>query len=297
MREVSVGERPEDPVEVGPGISWVHLEDHLRGRGAALRVYPTSAPWTTVGGWLALDGLGVGSYEFGRLRENVAFVEVVEPGGARRRLDGEELRDAQMGPSIVVSVSLETRPSAGDVPFGAAFDAPDDLVGAVEKIAAWGVPLWHLGLANGVMARALGHGRSGEYVLFGAYPGERAPWVEGRLWEAVAAHRGRRLPTAETYRIWGSRFYPAAPSKNVPPPGAVLVPRDVLGAALWRSSARLGAVALMGSVSRTGEALLLAFGHDAGAVSELGYLRTQALVDLAREQGGREYRTEPPRDR
>lgn len=69
MRGMSVEKRAGDPVEVEPGVPWIQLEDHLRQRGAGLRVYPTSAPQTTVGGWLHLDGLGVGSYEFGWLSE------------------------------------------------------------------------------------------------------------------------------------------------------------------------------------------------------------------------------------
>jgi FAD/FMN-containing dehydrogenase len=46
-----------------------------------LAVYPTSAPRATVGGWLATDGLGVGSFEYGWLRENVLSASVVLPGG------------------------------------------------------------------------------------------------------------------------------------------------------------------------------------------------------------------------
>lgn len=37
-------------------------------------------PRATVGGWLATDGLGVGSFEYGRLRENVLSASVVLPG-------------------------------------------------------------------------------------------------------------------------------------------------------------------------------------------------------------------------
>lgn len=88
MRGAFAGERPGDLAEVEPGVPWVQLEDLLRQRGASLRVYPTSAPQSTVGGWLYLDGLGVGSYEFGWLSENVAAVEVVGPKGARRHVGG-----------------------------------------------------------------------------------------------------------------------------------------------------------------------------------------------------------------
>lgn len=63
MRRVSIPEQ-HDVVELEPGIPWVELEDHLRVSGKSLRIYPTSAPHSTVGGWLARDGLGVGSHDF-----------------------------------------------------------------------------------------------------------------------------------------------------------------------------------------------------------------------------------------
>lgn len=293
MRGMSLGERPEDTVEVEPGVPWIQLEDHLQQRGASLRVYPTSAPQTTVGGWLHLDGMGVGSYEFGWLSENVASVEIAGPGGTRRRVGGRELASARgEEAAIIVSATLETRPSAGDVPFAVAFDGPKGLTGAVREIASRGVPLWHLGLANAPMVRAVGHPED-EQILYGAYPGERSSETEGALWEAVARHDGRPLPAADAHRIWGSRFYPSGVAGGAPYPGSVLLPLEGLEYVLSQTGSRLGTVALQGSVSRTGEVLLLAFGHGAGDVSELGPSEKRALLDMACEQGGREYRGEP----
>ena len=57
----------EEPVaEAEPGALWLELDNDLRVRGWGLTVYPTSAPRPTIGGWLALDGVGVGSFEYGR---------------------------------------------------------------------------------------------------------------------------------------------------------------------------------------------------------------------------------------
>jgi hypothetical protein len=65
----------------------LELDDELRARGRGLAVYPTSAPRATVGGLVATDGLGVGSFE----REGHAYVLRVpldDPSGdiARRVL-------------------------------------------------------------------------------------------------------------------------------------------------------------------------------------------------------------------
>ncbi len=76
---------------------------------------------------------------------------------------------------------------------------------------------------------------------------------------------------------------------GTPYPSSVLLPLEGLGHVLSRAETHLSA-AMQGSVSRTGEVLLLAFGQEAGSVSELGNAREQALLDMTREQGGRRYR-------
>ena len=83
------------------------------------------------------------------------------------------------------------------------------------------MPLWHLGLLNAAMASArrfeIGH------VLFGAYPKERAPWVEGALQSVVESHRGDILPRKEAQRAWEQRFFPASHLGPIPRPGRAFV--------------------------------------------------------------------------
>jgi glycolate oxidase len=53
MRAIRLPEESgEGWVEVEPGVTWAVLEDRLRERGMGPTVYPTSAPRSTVGGWL-----------------------------------------------------------------------------------------------------------------------------------------------------------------------------------------------------------------------------------------------------
>ena len=91
MRGVRLPDRDGGWAEAEPGTPWLKLDEELRLRDMGLALYPTSAPRATVGGWLATDGLGVGSFEFGRLRENVLSASVVLPGGERREVPGEEV--------------------------------------------------------------------------------------------------------------------------------------------------------------------------------------------------------------
>src|SRR5918993_1704568 len=102
--------------EAEPGTPWLKLDEELHLRDMGLAVYPTSAPRATVGGWLATDGLGVGSFEYGRLSENVLSADVVLAGGEQRTLRGEELRPfVRPGDAagLVVGATLRTRRGGG----------------------------------------------------------------------------------------------------------------------------------------------------------------------------------------
>src|SRR5919199_1042177 len=262
MRRTRLPTDPEEPwVEAEPGALWLELDNDLRARGRGLAVYPTSAPRATVGGWLAMDGLGVGSFEYGWLSENILSADVVLPGGERREVRGEEL--LQIGRTgettgIVVGATLRTRRADTDVPFGGAFDDPEDLVRTIVSIQEAGVPLWHLAFLDPRMARARNSGD--DYLLFGAYPRERAAAVEKALQGAFESHGGRVLPAAETYHVWGERFFPVAPSRPAPTSTErMLVTLAETKQALISARDRSANVAIQGTVARTGEVLLLTF--------------------------------------
>ena len=121
MRTIRLPEgEAENWVEVEPGVTWQALEHRLRERGMGPRVYPTSAPRSTVGGWLAENGLGVGSYEYGWLLQNVLSVEAVLAGGERSIIEGGEALRHFVGSrgsvGFVVRAWLTTRRAAEDVP-------------------------------------------------------------------------------------------------------------------------------------------------------------------------------------
>ena len=266
MRDVRIRGGEELWVRAEPGAPWLELENNLSTHGWGLTVYPTSAPRATVGGWLATDGLGVGSFEYGWLSENVLSADVVLAEGELHTVRGEELRSF-VGPSdaaggatgIVIGATLRTRRADTDAPFGAAFDEPEDLVRAIASIHEAGVPLWHLAFLNPGMARARGLGDG--YLLFGAYPKERSPAVEGDLRDTFGSHQDRTLSTPESYRVWGERFFPVAPSRPTPTSAQrALVPPEKLAKALLETRNRLAdVVAIQGTVARSGEVLLLSF--------------------------------------
>jgi hypothetical protein len=108
-----------------------------------------------------------------------------------------------------------------------------------------------------VMARARRLEES--YLLFGAYPQERAQEVETGLRDTIERHRGHILSTSQAHRVWGERFFPVAPSRPTPGPLArELTSVEKLTEALRKESVRPEQTALQGTVARSAEVLLLA---------------------------------------
>jgi glycolate oxidase len=248
----------------------------VRAEGGSLRVYPTSAPRSTVGGWLARDGLGVGSYQYGWLSENVDSIEIVLPGDARRVAEGCELY-------LIVGATLRLREAGQDQPFAAAFYGPDGPGRAIESLAAERPPLWHLGLAH--PALALSDGPEGGYLIFGTYSGG----IEGALERAVSGHGGRMLSSAEAYRAWGARFFPAGLTGDLPSPAQAVVPVPGLEDALLRLG-EAPYLAVQAAVARGGEALLTRFRiGDSGRPETPGEADREALLRIAEDSGGCEY--------
>jgi FAD/FMN-containing dehydrogenase len=249
---------PEDPwIEAEPGATWLELEEVLRPTGRGLTVYPTSAPRATVGGWLAQDGLGVGSFEHGWLSENVVSASMVMVDGELREARGEELGsffspDGARG--LIVGVKLKTRGADADVPFAASFPDAEMLAGAVEGLMEARPPLWHVALLNPAMSRARASAEA--YVLFGAYAREHEAEVADHLRRIAESHRGRVLGAADAHRVWGERFFPVAPSHPTPEPRERVFAdaRD-----LPKVLERLSREAVQGTVARSGEVLVLAF--------------------------------------
>ena len=66
------------------GVVWERLDKELMKQGLTLRLYPSSYPAATVGGWLAQGGAGIGSYESGWFKDNVVNARAVMPDGESR---------------------------------------------------------------------------------------------------------------------------------------------------------------------------------------------------------------------
>ncbi len=142
-------------VTVQPGIVWEKLDAQLAKQGLTLKLYPTSYPSSTAGGWLAQGGAGIGSYESGWYRDNVVSARVVLPNGEVREFAGDDLdliADAEGTTGFISQLTLKVQPLEDlDV---VAIGCPNahDMQRLVQAIIASEMPLWSLVFINPKMA-------------------------------------------------------------------------------------------------------------------------------------------------
>ncbi len=68
-------------VRVMPATTWFELDDALQQKGWAVKSYPSSAVSATVGGWVSMQGQGLGSLKYGGVGEQLVSLQVALPGG------------------------------------------------------------------------------------------------------------------------------------------------------------------------------------------------------------------------
>ncbi|MFX1560919.1 MAG: FAD-binding oxidoreductase [Promethearchaeota archaeon] len=104
-------------IEVGSGIIWGKLIEELEDEGVTVAAYPSSAPSSTVGGWVAAGGSGIGSTKYGGIAEQVVDLEVVLP-------DGEVIRTKDTPEENFMKELRTKKYGGGDTFYG---DVSDDI--------------------------------------------------------------------------------------------------------------------------------------------------------------------------
>jgi FAD/FMN-containing dehydrogenase len=102
LNEIHHIDRDNMTVEVGSGIIWGKLLEDLEDEDLTVAAYPSSAPSSTVGGWVAAGGSGIGSTKYGGIAEQVVDLEVVLPDGEviRTKDTSEEAFKSEFGKNV-----------------------------------------------------------------------------------------------------------------------------------------------------------------------------------------------------
>jgi len=140
---------------VQSGVVWERLDKELMKKGLTLRLYPSSYPAATVGGWLAQGGAGIGSFEAGWFKDNVVSARVVLPDGEVREFEGEELEliaDAEGITGLISEVTVRVRPNEEMDIVAIGCSEADDLQKMVQSIIDKELPIWSIIFINPRMA-------------------------------------------------------------------------------------------------------------------------------------------------
>ncbi|MDN5294039.1 MAG: hypothetical protein PWQ91_1140 [Eubacteriales bacterium] len=204
-------------VTVEPGVVWKELDEYLAARGFTLRVYPSSYPASTVGGWTAQGGTGYGSYRYGSFRESLVEVKAVLADGSEKSFAGDEL-DLVYGmegiTGLIYEITLKVMPQKADHPFLAAFDNLAGLNSLLQKLENTNIPLWsvsfytpgYVELKQKVAGDEMAAVPQGKFIVnfVLASPGQE----EVRIFrEEVAKAGGKLLDESLARHEWEERFY------------------------------------------------------------------------------------------
>ena len=140
---------------VQAGVVWEKLDRELEKHGLTLRLYPTSYPASTAGGWLAHGGAGIGSYEAGWFPDNVVNARVVLPDGTVREFGGPELdmiAEAEGITGLISELTIRVQPRE-ELEL-VAIGCPDahDLQKVFQCMVDEKLPIWSLIFINPRMA-------------------------------------------------------------------------------------------------------------------------------------------------
>lgn len=247
-------------VTVQPGITWEQLDTQLKRHELTLRLYPTSYPSSTVGGWLAQGGAGIGSYEFGYFRESVVSARIVLPSGEARDLAGDDLdlvADAEGLTGLISQVTLRVQPLV-DLQV-AALSAADarKFQDLLQGLIAARLPLWSVVFISPKMAELKNVAPAREhnghpvephvelphaYIVTLAFRAADAPAVQAALPTLAAAHGAQILGDAIARYEWAQRFKLMTIKRLGPSlvPAEVIVPLAGLADTLDEFTAKVG---------------------------------------------------------
>ncbi len=315
MRKVLSVDEESLTVTVEPGLVWKSLERELSKRGLALRLYPSSAPSSTVGGWLAQGGFGYGSFEYGSFPENVVAAQVALPSGEVREFAGSELdliADAEGITGIITQITLRVRPLEEEMVVGGRFANVGSLATALRAVAKEQLPLWSVTFINPEMTRLknqlppkLEHGHPVDeqrpelpegYLAIFVFPASREGQAREKLEHIITQSGGERLSDELAAHEWEERFAIMHVKLLGPSliPTEVVLPLENLGEALADIESGIRQPLVIEGMVSGGESpqvVLLGFiPHDERSFGfNLAFALALSSIEKSKRYGGRAY--------
>jgi Fe-S oxidoreductase/FAD/FMN-containing dehydrogenase len=289
---------------IEPGVIWNDLDNHLEKMNLSIRAYPTSKISATAAGWVAHDGVGVGSFAYGSIKENLLSAEIVTPSKTYDNLTGSDL-DIICGTygitGFITKLTVKIKPLEKIIPKAVLFSKLEEMCACMEDVAE-NVPVWSVHFATPSFIKlkqeAEGHRLlpADKYLALFALTESQLDKHEGKLKEIIAS-KGGTLTTQEiSEEEWATRFYPMRVQKVGPTliSGEVVVPLKNLNKFLSTVDDKLTPTFLFGmegTMANKTEVNVLAFAVDDERRGNFMYAWSFPLIllGMAKKLGGRTY--------
>jgi Fe-S oxidoreductase/FAD/FMN-containing dehydrogenase len=249
MKEILKVDPKAMTVTVQPGIVFEKLDSELLKQGMTLKLYPSSYPAASVGGWLAQGGAGIGSFESGWFRDNVVSARAVLPDGTVKVFAGKDLDLISEAGGITGFISEVTiRIQLNDELEIVAISNPDpdSMQKMIQNLADEKLPIWSVLFINPLMAELknvvplrehLEHAVEKRVLLPKSYITTLAfrlkdhQAVMNKLPAIIERFKGSRLPDDIARHEWENRFKIMVIKRLGPSlvPAEIVVPLSKLG--------------------------------------------------------------------
>ncbi len=287
---------------VQPGVVWRELDKELNKSGLALRVYPTSAPSATVGGWVAQGGWGVGSLAYGSVVDNVERIEYVDGKGEIITVDSrneiELIAECEGITGIITEVTLKVKPYEDVTPVVAQFPSSEAMESAIREVISETNP-YSINFATPEFIRlkqeATNHWEIEEkYTSMFVFTGKVDT---DKVEDIVKKYLGVILEEDISEFEWNERFYPMRLKRLGPTviPSEAILPVNRISEFLKAVEKKLKGftIGIEGWVTGENTASILAFFLDDERDFRFGmsFGKSIMILSLARKFGGKPYST------
>lgn len=177
-----------------PGATWKLVDLAAQNKGLQLRTFPSSYD-STVGGGIAGDALGIGSYEYGFISDNVTFVDMINPKGELVHLEGGNLAlasGAEGITGIIVKAGIKLRKYSPSEALVMPFDSFDTAIRAIGEFYREVIPAWHVQVRGPSISTYIAQKFNaklspGKWNMIILYPSVRASLVEPKIYRIAQA--------------------------------------------------------------------------------------------------------------
>lgn len=317
MNRVVKVDRQAQTATIEAGAVWEKVDRALAGHGLTLRLYPSSYPGSTAGGWLAQGGTGFGSFEAGWFHENVLSAKIVLPDGSVREMAGPDLElvsDAEGITGFIAELTIRVMPlDPLDV---VSIGCPDahDLERLLESLIAADLPIWSVSFINPRMAELKNRAPLAEhaghpaeprvllpasYILTLAFRRKDGGTVRGKLPDLLKPCQAELLSERIANHEWAQRFRLMVVKRLGPSlvPAEVVVPLESLGDVMTEIEGKVnqpivkeGVIVRRGRTGRP-EAVILGFIPSDQRKFSYNFVfgLSLTIMKIAEKHGGRPY--------